>query len=230
MIICSLILIIGTIAACTSSTPTQLVNTPQPPTNTSIPLTDTPLTPTITATATETNTPTATATATRTSTPTSTPTPVPTSTPTETPTERVQVGLPEGIIVKYLVHQGTGGSSGCGDSLVPVSADFLRTGDVREDVKLALNSLFSTGTQYSGNLYNPLYQSKIRVNSVSFKKSTGNVTVHLTGSFTKPKEDCDKLLYRAQVWDTARQFPEVKLATIWINQYLLGDLLVVGDN
>jgi hypothetical protein len=134
------------------------------------------------------------------------------------------------LIVKYLVHQGTGGPSGCGDTMVPVSAGFLRTGDVKEDVKIALNSLFSTGTKYSGNLYNPLFQSKIRVNEVSFKKSSSNVTVHLTGSFTKPKEDCDKLLYRAQVWDTARQFPEVKLATIWMNQYLLGDLLVVGDN
>jgi hypothetical protein len=232
IIICGLLLIIVTIAACTSSTPPQLVNTLPPPTNTSIPLTDTPLPPTITATATETNTPTTTATATHTSTPTSTstPTPDPTSTPTETPTERVQVGLPEGIIVKYLVHQGTGGSSGCGDSLVPVSADFLRTGDVKEDVKIALTSLFSTGTKYAGVLYNPLFQSKLRVSDVSFKKNSGNVTVHLTGSFTKPKEDCDKLLYRAQVWDTARQFPEVKQATIWMNQYLLGDLLVVGDN
>ena len=68
------------------------------------------------------------------------------------------------------------------------------------------------------------------ITDVSFKKNSGNVTVHFTGSFTKPKEDCDKLLYRAQVWATARQFPEVKHATIWLNQYLLGDLLVVGDN
>ncbi len=134
------------------------------------------------------------------------------------------------LIVKYLVHQGTGGPAGCGDSMIAVSADFLRTGDVKEDVKIALNRLFSTGTKYSGDFYNPLYQSKVKVNDVSFKKSSGNVTVHLIGPFTKPKEDCDKLLYRAQVWDTTRQFPEVKHATIWMNQYLLGDLLVVGDN
>ncbi|MBE9474730.1 MAG: hypothetical protein IMY85_07540, partial [Chloroflexi bacterium] len=50
------------------------------------------------------------------------------------------------------------------------------------------------------------------------------------GGFTKPKDDCDKKLYRAQVWDTARQFPEVWRAYIWVNdKYLLGDLLVVGD-
>jgi hypothetical protein len=126
------------------------------------------------------------------------------------------------VIVKYLVLQGTGGSTGCGDSLVPVSARFVRTGDVKEDVKIAITSLFSTGTQYAGNLYNPLFLSKLRVTDVSFNKSAGNVTIHLTGSFTKPKEDCDKLLYRAQVWSTARQFPEVKHATIWLNKYCLG--------
>ncbi|MES0362017.1 MAG: hypothetical protein ABUK20_13935, partial [Anaerolineales bacterium] len=102
------ILLLVTMAACSSATPTQLVNTPQPPTSTRIPPTSTPLPPTLTATATGTYTPTATETPTPTSTPTSTSTPVPTSTPTQTPTERVQVGLPEGIIVKYLVHQGTG--------------------------------------------------------------------------------------------------------------------------
>jgi len=226
------LIIIALCAACTSSTTPQLVNTPQPPTETSAPLTDTPLPPTKTATATGTNTSTATATATetRTSTPTSTPTLDPTSTPTPTPPDSIEVGSTSNLIVKYLVLQGTGGSTGCGDSLVPVSADFLRTGDVKEDVKIALTSLFSTGTKYAGDLYNPLYQSKLRVNDVSFKKNSGNVTVHLTGSFTKPKEDCDKALYRAQVWATARQFPEVKLATIWLDKYLLGDLLVVGDN
>jgi hypothetical protein len=132
--------------------------------------------------------------------------------------------------VRYLVLQGTGGPTGCGDSLVPVSADFLRTGDVKEDLKIAMKRLFSFGTKYVGDLYNPLYQSKLSVSDVSFKKYSGKVTIHLTGSFTKPKEDCDKLLYRAQVWATARQFPEVKQITIWMNQYLLGDLLVVGDN
>jgi hypothetical protein len=171
-------------------------------------------------------TPTVTPTETSTPSPTEEPTPTPTGTNTAVP----QSGIPSNVIVKFLVLQGTGGSTGCGDSLVPVSAGFVRTGDVKEDVKIALTSLFSTGTKYAGNLYNPLFQSKLRVTDVSFKKNSGNATVHLTGGFTKPKEDCDKLLYRAQVWSTARQFPEVKLATIWLNQYLLGDLLVVGDN
>lgn len=227
--IISLMILIVLISACSSAASVQITNTPVPPTATNIPPT-VPLTSTPTATSTSTNTPTFTPTATATSSPTFTPTLTPTSTPTQTPTATVQVSAGGDLIVKYLVHQGTGGPAGCGDSMIAVSAGFVRTGDVKEDVKIALNRLFSTGTKYSGVYYNPLYQSNLRVNDVGFNKKTGNVTVHLTGGFTKPKEDCDKLLYRAQVWDTARQFPEVKLATIWMNKYLLGDLLVVGDN
>ncbi|MGW8142811.1 MAG: hypothetical protein ACWGN2_00360 [Anaerolineales bacterium] len=217
------------LTACSTNVEVQPTSTAEPPTSTPIPATDTPLPPTSTATAIPTDTPTASPTVTQTPTSTPTPTVEPTATPTATNTTVPQSGIPSNVIVKYLVIEGTGDSSGCG-SLVPVSAGIVRTGDVNEDVKLAINSLFSTGSKYAGNLYNPLYQSKLRVNDVSFKKNSGNVTIRLTGSFTKPKEDCDKLLYRAQVWDTARQFPEVKLATIWLNKYLLGDLLVVGDN
>ena len=226
----SLIILLMVLAACSTGSEAEATSSPEPPTFTPVPPTNTPLPPTPTPTATETNTPTASPTVTPTNTATPTPSEEPTPTPTATNTAVPQAGIPSNVIVKYLVLQGTGGPTGCGDSLVPVSAGFVRTGDVKEDVKIALNSLFSTGTQYAGNLYNPLYQSKLRVNDVSFKKNSGNVTVRFTGSFTKPKEDCDKLLYRAQVWSTARQFPEVKHATIWLNKYLLGDLLVVGDN
>lgn len=224
------LLIMFIITSCSSADQVQEASPTPPPTNTPIPPTVTPVPPTLTPTATYTNTPTTSPTATGTNTPTSTSTSTPTSTATQTLTPEVKVNTGSNLIVRYLVHQGTGGSAGCGDSLVPVSADHLRTGDVNEDVKLAINSLFKTGTKYVGDLYNPLYQSKLRATDVKLKKSTGNVTIHLTGSFTKPKDDCDKLLYRAQVWDTVRQFPEVKHATIWLNQYLLGDLLVVGDN
>lgn len=226
----SLTIFVLIIAACSATAEVQPTNTPEPPTNTPVPPTDTPLPPTPTETPTATSTPTETPTVTPTNTTTPTPTEEPTATPTATNTAVPQSGIPSNVIVKYLVHQGTGGSTGCGDTLIPVSAGFVRTGDVKEDVKIAITSLFSTGTKYAGALYNPLYQSKLRVTDVSFKQNSGNVTIKLTGSFTKPKEDCDKLAYRAQVWSTARQFPEVKHATIWLNKYLLGDLLVVGDN
>ncbi len=216
--------------ACSSSAADQPVSSPELPTDTPLPPTDTPIPPTPTSTATMTFTPTASATVTPTKTSTATPTEEPTATPTATATAAPQAAAPANVLVKYLVHQGTGGSTGCGDSLVPVSTGFLPTEDIKQDVKIALNSLFSTGSKYVGALYNPLFQSNLRVGKVKFKKSTGQLTIYLNGGFTKPKDDCDKKLYRAQVWDTARQFPEVWRAYIWVNnKYLLGDLLVVGD-
>ncbi|MFL7893350.1 MAG: hypothetical protein ACK2UM_07905 [Anaerolineales bacterium] len=219
------------LAACGSAASEPQLESTQPPTNTPIPPTATQPPPTATYTATTTQTPTETPTSTPTETSTATPTEEPTATSTATATSVPQAVASSNVIVKYLVHQGTGGSTGCGDSLVAVSTGVLPTGDIENDVKVALNSLFSTGSKYVGALYNPLYQSNLRVGKVDFKKSTGQLTIYLNGGFTKPKDDCDKKLYRAQVWDTARQFPEVWRAYIWVNnKYLLGDLLVVGDN
>lgn len=224
-----LITIILLLVACSSADNAETIEATQPPTNTPVPPTDTSIPPTSTPTSTATNTPTETPTATATETPTATATEEPTATMTATATAVPQVAAPSNVLAKYLVHQGTGGPIGCGDSLVPVSTGMLRTGNIEEDVKIALNSLFSTGTKYAGNLYNPLYQSNLRVVKVKFKKSSGGLTIHLKGGFTKPKDECDKMLYRAQVWDTARQFPEVWRAYIWVNdKYLLGDLLAVG--
>ena len=218
-------------AACGPADEAQQIQLTQPPTDTSPPPTNTPIPPTATPTATNTATLTTTPTETPTATQTQTATEEPTATSTETATAVPQVAAPANVLVKYLVLENTGGGAGCGSSLVPVSTGQLPTGNIEEDVKTALNSLFATGTKYAGNLYNPLYQSNLRVGKVDFKKSNGIITIHLNGGFTKPKDDCDKLLYRAQVWDTARQFPEVWRAYIWVNnKYLLGDLLVVGDN
>jgi len=223
-----LLAIILLIAACSSIDNTQQIEVTQPPSDTPVPPTDTPVPATNTPTATVTHTPTSSPTATPTDTSTPTATEEPTATPTATATAVPQAAAPANVLVKYLVHQGTGGSTGCGDSLVPVSTGFLPTGDIKEDVKIALNSLFSTGSKYVGNLYNPLYQSNLRVGKVEFRKSTGELTIYLNGRFTKPKDECDKKLYRAQVWDTARQFPEVWRAYIWIGDLLLGDLLATG--
>lgn len=225
-----LITMILFLGACSPAGSSNQLEATQLPTQTPVPATATPLPPTatLTPTITPSQTPTFTATATHTATASATPTDEPTPTNTATATTAPQAVVSSNVLVKYLVHTGTGGSTGCGDSLVPVSTGFLPTGDIEEDVKIALNSLFSTGTKYVGNLYNPLYQSNLRVAKVDFKKSSGELTIYLNGGFTKPKDDCDKKLYRAQVWDTARQFPEVWRAYIWIGNLLLGDLLATG--
>jgi len=94
-------------------------------------------------------------------------------------------------------------------------------------VTVALNYLFSIGVKYSGNLYNPLFRSRLMVSKVEFNKSSKDITIYMNGSFSIPKTDCDKRLYRAQVWDTIRQFPDIKRAHVWVGKYKLGDLLAV---
>jgi hypothetical protein len=194
-------------------------------TNTLVAPTETPIPPTETATATVTATLTATATATSTETPL--PSPTATETATTTLAPAADVGGGGVYMVKYLVLPDTGGPIGCGDSLIAVSTGQVSTGNVKEDIKLALNSLFSTGVKYVGDLYNPLYQSKLRVSSVELKgPKRDEVIIKMTGKFVKPKDPCDKTRYRWQVWQTVRQFAGIRQANIWLdNGLLLGDLL-----
>jgi len=164
--------------------------------------------------------------------PTATNTPTQTNTPTNTPTNTLtptQVNITyENAIFIYFIHPNTGGPVGCGDSLVPLTIGQIRSGDVVRDMTIALNALFSAG-QYSGALINTTYTSNLHVNSIDFDKYTGLAKVYMTGSFTKPKNNCDKSRYRAQVWATAKQFQGVKRAEIWVDSKLLGDLLVASS-
>lgn len=219
----ALMIVVSSACSTTSASPQQptltqpviasptLTQTESPPTET----------PTVAPTSTSTDLPTHTPTVTE----TASPSPLPTDTPTQTPQPIVNYGMN-----KYLILLGSGGPDGCGDTVVPVMIGILPTGDVREDVKTALNNLFGPRVQYEGNLYNATYQSRLRVESIDFKKSTGQMKVYLAGKFVKPKSDCDKKRYHAQVWETVYQFPEIKRVDLYIGQYLLGDLLVVGDN
>jgi len=183
-------------------------------------------TPTAAPTLTQTPSPSPTLTAipTQTTTPTSTPTDIPTNTPTPT----VSGYIPSNSIFIYFIHLDTGGPVGCGDSLVPLTIGHVRSDDVIQDMTIALNALFSA-SQYSGALINTTYISNLHVNNIDFEKSSGIATIYMTGSFTKPDNNCDKSRYRAQVWSTAKQFPEVKRAVILVDSKLLGDLLVASS-
>lgn len=219
-----LITMLFLLTACSAANQGAPSSTPAIPSET-LPLpTDTPMPPTATATSTATSSPTQPPTATHTSAPSETATATPTE--TATPTSTYQPLLASQAIFKYLVHLGTGGNVGCGDSLVAVSTGHKPSGDTVNDVTLALNSLFSTGVKYVGDLYNPLFQSSLKVDRVDFKKFNGVAVIYLSGSFVKPKSNCDRSLYRAQVWATIRQFKEIKNITVVANKYLLGDLLV----
>ncbi|MBE9525119.1 MAG: hypothetical protein IMY76_08460 [Chloroflexi bacterium] len=189
-----------------------------------VPATSTPLPPSATFTSTVTTTPTLTSTPTNTLTPSTTPTPSDTPTITPTATNSPYV-IPENAIMMYFTILGSGGPVACGDSLYAVYTGHVRTGDTEEDIRIALNSLFSSG-QYFGGLYNAVYPNNFRVQSVDFKQSTGKAVIVLKGGYVKPADYCDSRRYREQIWATARRFPEVKNIGISLtNGILLGDLL-----
>lgn len=231
----SLLILASFLSACQGTAPAATATASPspslaPPMPTAMPPTTIP-SPTATVTQISTLTPLPTETPTLTPTSSPSPTPSPTLTPTTSAPTGPQDTAAGSYILKYLILQNSGGPVACGDNLIGVSTGQVSTGKAKEDIKLALNSLFSTGVKYSGELYNPLFQSKLRVASVEFDGGQRDeVNIVLIGTFVKPKEACDKLRYRAQVWQTVRQFPGIRRANIRLdNGLLLGDLLAAND-
>ena len=189
-----------------------------------VPSTNTSLPPKATTTSTATKTPTLTSTPTKTATLTitSTPSDTPTITPTATNSPFV---IPDNAIMMYFTVLGSGGSVACGDSLSAVYTGHVRTGNTEEDIRIAIDRLFSSG-KYIGSLYNAVYPSNFRVQSVDFNQSTGKAVIILSGNYVKPADYCDSRRYREQIWATARRFPEVQRVSLSLsNGLLLGDLL-----
>jgi hypothetical protein len=177
--------------------------------------------------------PTATCTPTNTALPTDTPTPTPSYTPSETPTltpssapTNAGAGvIPENAIIFYLTLVGTGGSVGCGDSLLKMTTGQVRSGDVAADLKVALGAIFNAG-QYTGATYNAVYPSRLSVDRIEITLD-GTAVVNFSGSYEKPANSCDASRYRSQVWGTALQFKEIKRFEPWVGNALLGDRLSV---
>lgn len=222
------LIIVYLLSACAAPTP---VATPLPPSPTVIPPTETRVpaseTPTETSTPLPSDTPQPTATQPKPSA-TATETPLPTETATSTPTAMlVQTGasLPSASrdsVIYFLIQEQVGGSI-CGDAAVAVSAGMNRSGSVSDDVAFALKQLFSHKEEYVGGLLNPLYRSNLRVNDVSFNSKNGLITVDLTGTYKPTGDDCDNSRVKAQIWQTVRQFREVKTTNIYLNGIPFGD-------
>lgn len=176
-------------------TPTP-TNTPIPPTSTPIP-TDTPI-------------PTETPTEIPTSTPLPTIPPLPTASPTAT---KVIGGKP---IYFYFVLPKSGGNVACGDSLAPLTSGKYQTGDVEADIMTALQQLFSFHMAEFGELYNPLYKSNLKVDSVEFYDGTQTI-VELSGDYVKTEDDCDPGRVLAMIQATIRQFPDTGSLDINLN-------------
>jgi hypothetical protein len=158
-------------------------------------------------------------------TPSLVPSETPSSTATGTPTSVYAGAFPENAIVFYLTLLGTGGSIGCGDSLIKMTTGRYRTGDIAADLKVALDTVFSVG-QYAGGAYNATYPSILRVDQVNLTFD-GTAVVTLSGTYVKPAGSCDTSRYRSQVWATALQFDEIKRFEPYVGNSLLGDRLSV---
>ncbi len=160
---------------------------------------------------------------------TPTPSPLPTDTlePSATPTNTPLPPTPSGenAIYIYLVQLGTGGSTGCGDSLIKINTGLARSGNVAADITSALRSLLVKSPTIAG-FYNPVYLSNMSVASVDYKPSTNSVTVNLSGTYVRSGDRCDDGRVRDQIWTTIRQFPEAKGSPlVLLNGNLLGDIL-----
>lgn len=216
------------LAACASP---AVEPTPVPPTPTITIPTDTPVpaseTPTLTATNLPTDTPQPTPTEpppTATATETVLPTETATSTPTATAAQ-TGASLPSASkdsVSFFLIQEQVGGSI-CGDAAVPVGAGVNRTGSVSDDVYNALKQLFSLKDEYVGGLLNPLFRSNLRVNKVNFNSKNGLITVELTGTYKPTGDNCDNSRVKAQIWQTIRQYKEVKATNIYLNGIPFGD-------
>ena len=75
------------------------------------------------------------------------------------------------------------------------------------------------------SLYNATYPSNLRFSGLHLEN--GEAVVELNGTYVKPTNACDASRYRAQVWTTIQQFPEVTRAIPKVRGVLLGDLLAI---
>jgi len=106
---------------------------------------------------------------------------------------------------------------GCGDSVVATNVEVPYTTGVLRSAMTKLLSIKDQNYGQSG-LYNALYQSRLKVSSLSLKN--GVATIHLTGKMTLGGE-CDVPRVQSQLEETALQFSTVEKVTIYINNVAL---------
>lgn len=187
------------------------------------------LTPSTTASPTATVTATATFTPTKTETPlpteTFTPTPTETLTPIPTPTETTSQLL-KSRIVFYLILPEHGRTDACGNpTLIPIISQRHRTGDKLRDMQIGLQMLFDLGVKYYGPYYNALWDTKLTINSVEYRKQEDYAIIDFGGFLpVMQMSKCDKRGVRNQIWKTFFHY-EFREKTFTINGAFLIDQL-----
>ena len=141
-------------------------------------------------------------------------------------TQPAPVNTSPQMVKIYMIAVDDNGQSGtlvgCGDSVVPVVVQIPATQGV---LRAALEKLVSIKDQYYGQsgLYNALYQSDLKVESVSID-GNGKASVYLTGKLQMGGE-CDTPRVEAQLKQTVLQFQTVADVVIFINGKPLAEVL-----
>lgn len=149
--------------------------------------------------------------------------------PTQTATEPVPVTQPTaggtGSIKLFMValdDNGKGGKLiGCGDSIIPVTANIPTTTAPLSAAFKALLALKSKDYGQSG-LYNPSYADVNPNGSFAFSSATvsnGTAKIYLTGQISLPGA-CEDPRLLSQFEETAKQFATVQKVEIYINNKL----------
>jgi hypothetical protein len=142
-----------------------------------------------------------------------------------TASANASVGRTVTSVHMYLIALGDNGKSGrkigCGDSLIPVTVSVAPT---HAPLLAAYRVLLSDHNRYYGQsgLYNPLYRAHLGLQGVQAK--SGRANAYLTGSLNLGGE-CDDPRVKAQLRQTAFQFPSVHRVAIYLNGVSLSKVL-----
>jgi hypothetical protein len=110
---------------------------------------------------------------------------------------------------------------GCDDSAIAVQ----RTTTLNTSpLYTAMSELLAQKDKYYGQsgLYNSLYNSNLRIDSIS--TNAGRATIKLVGTYSLAGT-CDDPRFKAQLEETALQFPQITSVEIFINNIPLKQIL-----
>jgi hypothetical protein len=125
------------------------------------------------------------------------------------------------ILIAQMPKSGKAKDIGCGNTTKAMTQKSTFQGDVVEDALKVLFALTRAGYE-NGELYNALYQSNLKVQSVQTRDDV--VTVHLTGNI-KMSGECDIPRVRAQIIDTIKAASDAKKIVVWVNDKSLDEAL-----
>jgi hypothetical protein len=117
------------------------------------------------------------------------------------------------ILIAQMPKDGNAKDIGCGNTTKAMVRKSTFTGDPVQDALEVLFALTKAGYE-NGELYNALYQSDLKVQSVH--KSGGVVTVKLSGTL-KMSGECDIPRIKAQIEETIMAASKTKKIKVFVN-------------